>query len=142
MRCSYKSGCDSGVSVFHYMDLRLQKPAPIDLVGGSQDPSPAVHVPTKPKTPMRPDSVPSQYSFSLSSKWTIYSSFPAFCRGAVSASTSVFLASVGTSAAIFTQHSNDFLGFVTLMSPLRQHPLILKPQQSDCLFLCISRSWW
>ncbi len=76
MHCSYKSGCDSGVSVFHRMDLKLQKPAPIDLVGGSQEPSPAVHAPAKPKTPMSPDSVTSQYNFSLSSKSTIYSSFP------------------------------------------------------------------
>ncbi len=28
------------------------------------------------------------------------------------------------------------------MSPLRHHPLILQPHQSDCLLLCISRSWW
>ena len=142
VRCSCKSGCDSGVSEFHCMDLKLQKPAPIDLVGGSQEPSPAVHAPAKPKAPKRPDSVPSQYNFSLPSKSTIHSSFPAFCWGAISASTSVFLAAVGTSSAVFTQHSNNFLCFVALMSPLRHHPLILKPQQSDCFFLCMSRSWW
>ena len=61
------------------MALKLQKPAPIDLVGGSQEPSPAVHAPAKPKAPKRPDSVPSQYNFSLPSKSTIHSSFPAFC---------------------------------------------------------------
>ena len=141
MLSSCKSGCDRGVSEFHFMTPKLQKPAPIDLVGGSQEPSPAVNAPTKSKAPMRPDSVPSQYNFSLPSKSTIYSSFPAFCCGVISASISVFLAAVGTSAVVFTQHSNDFLGFVALMSPLRHDPLILKPQQSDHLFLCISRSW-
>jgi hypothetical protein len=67
---------------------------------------------------MSPDSVPSQYSFSLPSKLTIYSSFPAFCCGAINASISDLLDSFGASAADFTQHSNDFSGFVTLMSPL------------------------
>jgi hypothetical protein len=124
------------------MVVKLQKPAPIDLVGGSQETSPAVHAPAKPKAPMRPDSVPSQYNFSLPSKSTMYSSFTAFRCGAISVFISVFLASVGMSAAVFTQHSNYFLGFVALMSPLRHHPFILKPQQSDCLFLCISKSWW
>jgi hypothetical protein len=124
------------------MVRKLQKPTPIDLVGGSQEPSPAVHAPAKPKAPIRPDSVPSQYSFEWSCKSTIYSSFPAFCCGAINDSISDLLVSFGASAADFTQYSNDFFGFVALMSPLRQHPLILKPQQSDCLFLCISRSWW
>jgi hypothetical protein len=142
MCCSCRNDCVSGVSVFHCMDRKLQKPDPIDLVGGSQEPSPAVHAPTKPKAPMRPDSVPSQYRFSWLSKSTIYSSFPAFYCGDINASISDLLDSFGASAADFTEHSNDFLGFVALMSPLRHHPLILKPQQSDCLFLCISRSWW
>ena len=81
----------------------------IDLIGGSQEPSPGVHAPGKPKSPMRPDSVPSQYIFSLPSKSTIYSSFPAFYCGAISVSISVFLAFIGTSDAVFTQHSNNFL---------------------------------
>ncbi len=113
------------------MTLKLQKSAPIVLVGGSQEPSPTVHAPAKPKAPMRPDSVPSQYDFSLHSKSTIYSSFPAFRCGAISAFISVFLASVGTSAAVFTQHSNDFLGFVALMSPVKTKTALSMQQVKD-----------
>ena len=84
-RCSWRSACVSGVVVFHCMVLKLQKPAPIDFIGGSQEPSPAVHAPSKPKAPKSPDSVPSQYSFSSLSRSTMYVSFPTLCCGAVSA---------------------------------------------------------
>ena len=123
------------------MTLKLQKPTPMDLVGGSQEPSPAVYVPSNPKAPVRPDSVPSQYSLSLSSKSTVYSSFPAFCCGPISDSISDSLTSVCTSVTVFTQHSKDFLGFVVRMSPLRHHPLIFNPQKSDGLILCMLKSY-
>ena len=57
IRCSYRSVCGSGVVVFQYMTLKLQKSPPIDLVGGSQEPSPTLHAPSKPKDPRRPDSM-------------------------------------------------------------------------------------
>ena len=84
-RWSCKGPFVSGVVVFHFMVLKLQKPAPIDFVDGSQEPSPAVHAPSKPKAPKSPDSVPSQYSFSSLSRSTMYVSFPTLCCGAVSA---------------------------------------------------------
>ena len=87
-RCSCRSSCVSGAVVFHCMVLKLHKSTPIDFVGGSQESSPAVHVPSKPKAPRSPDSVPSHYSFSSLSRSTMYVSFPTLCCGAVSASVS------------------------------------------------------
>ena len=141
-RCSWRSTCDSGVVVFHCMSLKLQKPVPIDLVGGSQETSPTVHAPSKPKDPRSPDSVTNQYSFSLISKSTVYLSFPTLCCGAISASVSDSWAPVGVSEVVFTQHLKDFLVFVVRMSPFHHHPLILNPHHSSYWSLCMLRSWW
>ena len=39
IRCSPKRLEVSGSVVFHFMDLKLQNPAPVDLEGASQEPS-------------------------------------------------------------------------------------------------------
>jgi hypothetical protein len=54
-----------------------------------------------------------------------------------------FCAPLGAFAGDFTQHSTIFLHFVSLMSPLRHHPLILCPQLPTVVFLFSSRerSW-
>ncbi len=53
-----------------------------------------------------------------------------------------FPAALGTFAGDFTQHSLVFLHFVTLMSPLHHHPLILLPQHSSLVFLFRVNNWW
>ncbi len=111
----------SGVMVFHFMTLKLQKPSPIDLVGGSQEPSPTVYVPSNPKAPRSPDSVSDQYSFSLLSKFTVYLPFPTLCCGVNNTYLSDSWSPVGTSEVVFIQHSKDFLVVVVRMSPLRYH---------------------
>ena len=42
----------------------------------------------------------------------------------------------------FTQHSKVSFCFVTLMSPLRHHPLILKPLMFSFSSWLKDRSWW
>ena len=51
-------------------------------------------------------------------------------------------ASLGASAGDFTQHSKVAFCFVTLMSPLRHHPLILKPLMFSSSSRLKDRSWW
>jgi hypothetical protein len=48
----------------------------------------------------------------------------------------------GTLVLSFTQHSKIFFGLLTLMSPVRHHPLILDPQHSSWVSLLMWRSWW
>ena len=72
----------------------------------------------------------------------MYLSLPKFCRGTVRADFMMFCASLGASVGDFTQHSKAVFRFVTLMSPLCHHPLILEPLMFSFFSLWKDRSWW
>ena len=101
VRCSCRSGCGSGAVVFHCMTLKLQKTAPIDLVGGSPESSLTVHV----RQIRRPPAVlilcPTSIIFQFF-PGQLCISFATLCCGANSASVSDFWSPVGISEAVFT----------------------------------------
>ena len=53
-----------------------------------------------------------------------------------------FCAPCGTIFLSLTQHSQIFFDFLTRMSPVRHHPLILDPQHSSRVSSLRWRSWW
>ncbi len=63
----------SGPPSSHFSDFKLQKPV---SDATSHDPSPAVHAPSKWKSPSSPDSVPSQYVSSVPVRSMMQLSFP------------------------------------------------------------------
>ena len=87
----------------------------------------AVHNLLNSKAPRRSDSVPWQYRVSCPGRSTTHSSLPKLWLGVRSDIVMDSYAPDDTFVLSLTQHSKIFLGFLTRMSPVYHHPLILNP---------------